>query len=398
MQDRAQHQPHREPGSPVGLSAGVSGAVPEWATALDEPDDDELPAGGYVGTITTAYANQTLQRVKLTFDIAEGEHAGIFSGCHVNLDWKHRATIPYDSGHRRILKRSVANLADANPGADVYGIYRTDLVGLTVGLILSYREGTDKLYGDASLWPTWHIASLTALRRASFIFFLPVGLMRSPMTPTWPARRLVICWGPATQNQSRTERSCGSRPARSARSPAVHSGGVPQQPPTMVTPASSMRATARQYSGAWTSNTVRPSSARGSPALAWTMTGHLAHGNMRSTSGTRSSGPSEQLMPTASAPIELKVTAATSGVVPRKVRPSSANVIVTKTGRSEFSTTARSAALASARSAMVSIIKRSAPAAVAARACSAKSAYASSKGRVPIGSRSCPDGPMSAAT
>ena len=95
---------------------------------------------------------------------------------------------------------------------------------------------------------------------------------------------------------------------------------------------------------------------------------------MRATSGTRSFGPSEQLMPRASAPSDESVTAATSGVVPKNVRPSSANVIVTKAGKSEFSCTARSAALTSARSAMVSMMKRSAPAAVAARACSAKSA------------------------
>ena len=78
-------------------------------------------------------------------------------------------------------------------------------------------------------------------------------------------------------------------------------------------------------------------------------------------------------MPTASAPSEESVTAATSGVVPKNVLPSSANVMVTKAGRSEFSLTARSAALASARSAMVSMMKRSAPAAVAARAWRANS-------------------------
>ena len=209
-------------------------------TALDEPDDDELPAGGYVGTITTAYANQTLQRVELTFDIAEGEHAGIFSGCHVNLDWKHRATIPYDSGHRRILKRSVANLADANPGADVYGIYRTDLVGLTVGLILSYREGTDKLYGDASLWPTWHIASLTALRRASFIFFLPVGLIRSPMTRTRSMGTVQLPLHTAAGTFCGISRMV--RPARAAFIRAMYSGVVPQQPPYSLTPRSARSA------------------------------------------------------------------------------------------------------------------------------------------------------------
>ncbi len=103
-------------------------------------------------------------------------------------------------------------------------------------------------------------------------------------------------------------------------------------------------------------------------------------------------------MPSASTPSAESVIAATSGVVPRKVRPSSAKVIVQKMGRSEFSLAASTAALASARSAMVSMMKRSAPAASAARTCSAKSSYASSKLQVPSGASSWPVGPRSAAT
>ena len=103
------------------------------------------------------------------------------------------------------------------------------------------------------------------------------------------------------------------------------------------------------------------------------MSGQRAQSAMRATSGATSAGPSEQLMPTAAAPSEDSVRAATSGVVPRKVRPSSSKVIVTTTGRPEFSRTASRAALASARSDMVSMTKRSAPAASAARTCRAKS-------------------------
>ena len=47
---------------------------------------------------------------------------------------------------------------------------------------------------------------------------------------------------------------------------------------------------------------------------------------------------------------------------------------------------------------MVSMMNKSAPAASAARTCSANSSYASSKGIVPSGSSSAPVGPISAAT
>ena len=259
---------------------------------------------------------------------------------------------------------------------------------------------TSRIWAPAASWAmaspsTW---SWLPLRSASFILRFPVGLMRSPMTPTWPGASAQRPWGPHTAKRSGSSRRAGTRAASSARSAATCAGVVPQQPPTMVTPASSMPATAAAYSSGPMSKTVWPSTTRGRPALAWTITGQLAHGSMRDASGATSAGPSEQLMPTAAAPSEESVSAATSGVVPRNVRPSSWKVIVTRAGRSEFSRTARRAALASARSAIVSMTKRSAPAASAARTWRAKSSYASSKGRVPMGARSWPVGPMSAAT
>ena len=151
----------------------------------------------------------------------------------------------------------------------------------------------------------------------------------------------------------------------------MKSGVVPQQPPRTVTPARTSGSRASQYSSTPTEYVVTPSTTEGRPALACTMTGRRDHGIMRMTSGATSAGPREQLMPMTSAPRADSVTAATSGVVPRNVRPSSPKVIVQKTGRSEFSRQASTAALASSRSAMVSTMKRSAPASVAAMACSA---------------------------
>ena len=128
------------------------------------------------------------------------------------------------------------------------------------------------------------------------------------------------------------------------------------------------------------------------------MTGLEVAASMSRAKGRSSAGPSEQLMPTTSAPIASRVTAAILGEVPRKVRPSPSNVIVAKTGRSLFSRAASTAALISARSVMVSTTMMSQPAASAARAHRAKCAYASSKDMVPRGFSSVPRGPMSPAT
>ncbi len=149
-------------------------------------------------------------------------------------------------------------------------------------------------------------------------------------------------------------------------------GVVPQQPPTTVAPASRMGAIARAKSSGPTSNTVLPSSTRGNPALGWAMSRPRAKGAASAARGANSSGPSEQLRPTAAAPSADSVDAAIAGVVPRKVRPSSPKLMVANTGSAVCSTAASTAAFASSRSVMVSTTMRSQPAASAARACSAK--------------------------
>ena len=92
---------------------------------------------------------------------------------------------------------------------------------------------------------TW---SWLPLRSASFILRLPVGLMRSPMTPTSPGASATTRCGPHTAKRSGSVRGEGARPASSARSAAMCAGVVPQQPPRIVTPVSSMGATAAAYS------------------------------------------------------------------------------------------------------------------------------------------------------
>ena len=79
-----------------------------------------------------------------------------------------------------------------------------------------------------------------------------------------------------------------------------------------------------------------------------------------------------------------------------KVLLFSSNVIVTNTGKFEFSLAAKTAAFVSNKSVIVSITITSAS--FPARISSLKISYASSKLKLPVGSRSCPIGPISSAT
>ena len=98
----------------------------------------------------------------------------------------------------------------------------------------------------------------------------------------------------------------------------------------------------------------------GSPALGFTTIGSLVHLLSVAITGSNSFGPSEQFTPSASTPSPLKVSAIDGIEQPVNVLWFISNVIVVIIGRSEFSFAARTAALHSSKSVIVSNTIRSA--------------------------------------
>ena len=132
--------------------------------------------------------------------------------------------------------------------------------------------------------------------------------------------------------------------------------------------------------------------------MGFAISGRSVHCRISPIIGKISSGPSEQLIPIASAPRPCNVTAMQGTVVPVNVLPSFSKLMVTQTGRLEFSLAASTAARASWRSVNVSNTTRSAPACSPAMTISLKMSYASSNERVPRGFIISPIGPISRAT
>ena len=191
--------------------------------------------------------------------------------------------------------------------------------------------------------------------------------MRSPMTTASarPSVSSTASWALVTVKADGGVRGAGVRPA------AVKAGFVPQQPPTTLAPASTMRSMTAANSAGSTSYTVRPSTMCGSPAFGRTTTGQREQRTSSRATGSSSAGPSEQFTPTTCAPSDDSTAAATPGGVPRNVRPSSPNVMEAKMGRLEKSFAASTAAFASRRPVMVAMSTMSHPAATTARTCSA---------------------------
>ena len=178
----------------------------------------------------------------------------------------------------------------------------------------------------------------------------------------------------------------------------MYSGVVPQHPPTTLTPAFICMMTSSANSSTVTSNTVSPFSTLGSPAFGLKTTG--VDETRRNSSMTPRSwrGPTEQFVPIASAPMPSSMDVIADGVAPVMSCPFASKASVTITGRSQFSFTARSAALVSRQSFIVSMDTRSAPALTPIFTIFANAATASSNASCPYGSRSCPKDPMSSDT
>ena len=153
-------------------------------------------------------------------------------------------------------------------------------------------------------------------------------------------------------------------------SAAMYSGAVPQQPPRMPPPTSAIDAVSRAKSSGPRSKTVRPSSIRGMPALGLAISGMRAKGFIAAISSFIVCGPVEQLQPKASAPRLWSVSRALTASQPVIVRPPGSKVIVTMTGRSQTSRAASSAARASCRSNIVSMMRPETPPATSASICS----------------------------
>ncbi|CDA99520.1 uncharacterized protein BN538_01884 [Lachnospiraceae bacterium CAG:215] len=178
----------------------------------------------------------------------------------------------------------------------------------------------------------------------------------------------------------------------------ICSGVVPQHPPITAAPLPAIfRIVCANASGS-TSNTVSPSRCFGSPAFGFTMTGVEEYRWSSSRIGIICSGPIPQLIPSASTrnPSKRLTKAGTSAPVKSFFR--SSNTAVTNTGRLVFSFAARTAALISYVSLIVSMWIRSAPASSPYCITSRNASYASSNARSPIGFKSFPVGPTSSAT
>ncbi|MBA7620242.1 hypothetical protein ES703_27587 [subsurface metagenome] len=198
---------------------------------------------------------------------------------------------------------------------------------------------------------------------SSVIFFLPVGLMRSPMTTggeSWTKMTFFV--NAEMPFKISFSRLLGFLFPNLLTRRLICSGPVPQHPPIMFAPSSKKSSPYFTNSSGPILYTVFPLTISGIPALGFMLSNFVVMRDSSWKMGSIPSGPSEQFIPSASTSMSSNDKAKPVGSVPISVLPSLSNVrFATMKVSGALSLTARRAALSSRISEKVSSIKRSTP-------------------------------------
>ena len=160
-------------------------------------DAEQLPRGGYICKITGAKIEDTDygQRVKIAFDIAEGDHAGYFQAKfdrNTNEDKKwpgvYSLNVPSDDGSerdswtKRRFKTFTNALEDSNPGYH-FDWDESKFKSKLIGLVFNYREY--EFNGQTGMTPNVaKVASIGDIKENRFKIPEDKFLKNSPTTST----------------------------------------------------------------------------------------------------------------------------------------------------------------------------------------------------------------------
>ena len=112
-------------------------------------ESEQLPAGGYVLTITECVDDEENERLQVEYDIAEGPHKGFFADIYSRTGyWRGKTIKSYKEKAQRFFEAFLQAVEKSNPG------YQWDwkpesLVGKAVGAVMREEEyvGTDRESG-----------------------------------------------------------------------------------------------------------------------------------------------------------------------------------------------------------------------------------------------------------
>ncbi len=131
--------------------------IKNWTLIEESTGGAKLPVGGYVIKITGVEDVPSREYLRLTYDIAEGEHAGHYSDSFGKQNaWSHQFVRSYKDAAEGMFKAFLNRLEESNKVSHGFTVAKwtersdeRDFVGLELGVVIQKRlytndKGEDK--------------------------------------------------------------------------------------------------------------------------------------------------------------------------------------------------------------------------------------------------------------
>ena len=123
--------------------------IKNWTLIEESAGGSKLPVGGYVIRILDVEDVPSREYLRITYDIAEGEHAGHYSDAFGKQNaWSHQFVRSYKDTAEGMFKAFLKRLEESNVGFNIEawqarGCNEREFVGLEVGIVLQTEQYTN---------------------------------------------------------------------------------------------------------------------------------------------------------------------------------------------------------------------------------------------------------------
>ena len=140
----------------------------EWTEVSAAGGSSMLPAGGYVAKMTAIEDMERREYLRITFDIAEGDHKGFFETD--DRPYTHQFVRSYTDKAMGFMKKFLELVEQSNAGFSLDGWNNdpNDLVGLIVGIIVQREDYTNSNGEDRARMNVEDFASADDIRNGRY--------------------------------------------------------------------------------------------------------------------------------------------------------------------------------------------------------------------------------------
>ena len=150
--------------------------VKNWSLIEESTPGSQLEPGGYVVKITQVEDLPDKEYLRITYDIAEGDHKGHFDDVWGrNNGWAHRFIRSYKESAQGMFKAFLSRLEESNKHINGFTIANWQIqsneqqfVGLEIGLILRKRLYTNEKGEDKESLEVYRVVAAQDIRNGDF--------------------------------------------------------------------------------------------------------------------------------------------------------------------------------------------------------------------------------------